>query len=99
MTITSTRRPADRIRAPLLAVLFLATLAIHGAANAMPAYSRQYNISCVVCHSAYPKLNAFGEQFAADNFRMPQWKEVSTVEVGDDLLRLPKFPPFAVRAQ
>lgn len=67
--------------------------------DAMPAFARQYNISCVVCHDAFPKLNAFGEKFAADNYRMPQWKETSTVEVGDDMLRLPKFPPFAVRAQ
>jgi hypothetical protein len=85
--------------APLLAALFIVLLASYGTAWGMPAFARQYNISCVVCHDAFPKLNAFGEKFAADNYRMPQWKEVSTVEVGDDMLRLPKFPPFAVRAQ
>jgi len=79
--------------------LFAFILAICDSAYAMPGYARQYGISCVVCHSAYPKLNGFGEKFADDNSRMPQWKEVSTIEVGDDLLRLPKFPPFAVRAQ
>jgi hypothetical protein len=83
------------------AIPLLALVTMFGAqpALSMPAFARQYNISCVVCHSAFPKLNAFGEKFAADNYRMPQWKESSTIDVGDDLLRLPKFPPFAVRAQ
>lgn len=67
--------------------------------GAMPAFARQYNISCAVCHDAFPKLNAFGHKFAADNYRLPQWKETSTIDVGDDMLRLPKFPPFAIRAQ
>jgi hypothetical protein len=87
------------VRRAAIPVWVLAGILGADTALSMPAFARQYNISCVVCHSAFPKLNAFGEQFAADNYRMPQWKEASTIDVGDDLLRLPKFPPFAVRAQ
>lgn len=69
------------------------------AAHAMPAFARQYNISCNACHNAFPRLNEFGESFAAANYRLPHWKEATTVDVGDELLALPKFPPFAIRSQ
>lgn len=84
-------------------ILFLFILlvipTIHQDAQAMPAFARTYNVSCALCHDAFPKLNAYGDVFVANNFRMPQWKETSTIDVGDDMLRLPKFPPFAIRAQ
>lgn len=67
-------------------------------ASAMPAFARQYNLSCAACHSAYPKLNAFGELFAGANFRLPNWRD-STVDVGDTQLALPKTLPLAIRAQ
>ncbi len=86
-------------RLPIIGVLLIAILLFSSEAWSQPGFARQYNISCAVCHNAFPKLNGFGEQFAADNFRLPQWKETSTVDVGDDMLRLPKFPPLAIRAQ
>lgn len=89
--------PASRL--PIIGTLLVAFLLFSNVAWSQPGFARQYNISCAACHSAFPKLNSFGEQFAADNFRLPQWKETSTVDVGDDMLRLPKFPPFAIRAQ
>lgn len=81
----------------LLALLIMS--GIYHDAQAMPAFARTYNVSCTLCHDAFPKLNAYGEVFAGNNFRMPQWKETSTIDVSDDMLRLPKFPPFAIRAQ
>lgn len=68
------------------------------AAQAAPMFARQYGVSCVTCHSAFPKLNEYGEQFAANNFRMPNWKD-STLNTGDDQLALPSQIPMAVRAQ
>jgi hypothetical protein len=94
-------RPATRHRyagALLIvqgALLWVASLQM---AWAMPEFSRRYSLSCAACHAAFPRLNKFGEQFAADNFRLPHWKE-STAETGDDLLALPAYPPFAVRGQ
>ncbi len=78
-----------------VALLWVATLQ---AAWAMPEFSRRYSLSCAACHVAFPRLNKFGQQFAASNFRLPNWKE-STAKTGDDRLALPAYPPFAVRGQ
>ena len=66
--------------------------------QAMPAFARQYDVSCVMCHSAYPRLNEFGEWFAGNNMRMPQWRD-TMMESSDDRLALPKSVPLAIRAQ
>jgi hypothetical protein len=66
--------------------------------QAMPAFARQYDVSCVTCHSAYPRLNDFGEWFAGNNMRMPQWRS-TMMESSDDRLALPKTLPLAIRAQ
>ena len=50
-----------------LLLLFIIMLLIPAKTEAMPVFARKYNMSCNTCHAAYPKLNAFGEQFAADN--------------------------------
>lgn len=83
--------------AALAASLALAPLA-PGAARAIPAFARQYEASCQTCHSAYPRLNAFGKAFVRMNYRLPNWKE-TTVASGDERLHLPKKVPLAVRAQ
>lgn len=87
-------RPATLL-ATLAAVL--ASLLPH-TAQAMPAFARQYNLSCAACHSAFPKLNAFGEYFADANMRLPNWRD-TMMNAGDDRLALPKSLPLAIRAQ
>src|SRR5690606_7331348 len=67
-------------------------------ASAMPAFARQYNITCAACHDAFPRLNPFGEQFAAMNYRLPQWRD-TMMDLGDPRLALPKSLPLAIRAQ
>ena len=79
-------------------LLILLVLIIPAKSEAMPVFSRKYNISCVTCHAAFPRLNEFGEQFVSDNFRLPNWKD-STVETGDDMLALPDSVPLALRTQ
>ena len=71
---------------------------VPGISHAMPVFARQYNVSCVACHDAFPRLNAFGEHFAASNFRMPQWRD-TMADLGDTQLALPKSLPLAIRAQ
>ena len=78
-----------------VAVLWVASLQ---AAWAMPEFARRYSLSCAACHAAFPRLNKFGEQFLANNLRLPNWKD-STAKTGDDLLALPAYPPLAVRGQ
>lgn len=66
---------------------------------AMPVFARQYNVPCGTCHSAFPRLNDFGEQFIKNNFRLDNWREQTTINMGNDRLALPKLPPFAIRMQ
>lgn len=81
----------------LVAVAWLSSFS--QAASAMPAFAREYGVSCTTCHSAYPRLNSFGEQFQADmNYRLPNWPD-HTVQTGDDMLRLPEKVPLALRMQ
>ena len=88
------------IRLPLLSVLlYLASLGWSGASEAMPVFARQYEMSCNVCHAAFPRLNSFGEQFRANNMRLPNWREMTTVDTKDEMLALPKSVPLAIRAQ
>ena len=82
----------------LCTVAATAILAWSNSTPAMPAFARQYDISCVMCHSAFPRLNAFGEYFAGNNMRLPQWRE-TTRDLGDTELALPDSLPLAIRAQ
>ena len=67
-------------------------------ASAIPAFARQYGISCATCHAAFPRLNSFGRSFIDNNYRLDNWKE-NTLQTGDDMLALPKVVPLALRAQ
>lgn len=49
----------------------LLLLAVAPKADAIPAFSRKYQTSCATCHVAFPKLNAFGEAFRNQGYRMP----------------------------
>ncbi len=93
---SSRRRVPTFASAALLAVL---ALPLADLAQAMPVFARQYDMTCAVCHSAYPRLNAFGEQFRDSNYRLSNWREKTTVDTKDDMLALPKSPPLALRMQ
>ncbi len=80
-------------------LLALLCSGISETSSAMPVFARQYDMTCAACHAAFPRLNAFGEQFRENNFRLPNWREKTTVDTKDDMLALPKFPPLAIRAQ
>jgi len=83
---------------PLLFIMLLLFTLIPTKSGAMPVFARKYDMSCLTCHAAYPKLNEFGEQFAADNMRLPNWKD-TTKSGGDDMLALPDTVPLALRTQ
>lgn len=85
-------------------VISIGALAVLGSlaapsAQAIPAFARQYQISCKTCHVAFPRLNAFGESFVDMNYRLPNWREANVVETGDERLALPATPPLAFRVQ
>lgn len=52
----------------LLAVLLFIDLT---PAQANPGFARRFGFSCVMCHSAFPKLNSFGEAFARNGYQFP----------------------------
>ncbi len=85
------------IHAVLLSICLLPGL-LPVTAEAAPMFARKYNMSCASCHSAFPRLNSFGEQFRASNMRLPNWRD-DTLETGDPRLALPSAVPLAIRAQ
>lgn len=69
-----------------------------GEVSGIPAFARKYGVSCSMCHSPVPRLNSFGEAFAANGFEfMPGEAPRDTIDVNDRLLRLQRAFPFAVR--
>lgn len=81
-----------------LLIGLLSFLLFPSIASAIPAFARQYNFSCNTCHAAFPRLNSFGRDFVANNYRLENWKDVA-LETGDDMLALPKTVPISLRAQ
>lgn len=67
-------------------------------AEAIPAFARKYRVSCSMCHSPIPRLNAFGLRFASNGFEFAPGEEPrDTIATGDPLLRLQQSVPLAVR--
>jgi hypothetical protein len=66
--------------------------------EAIPAFARKYQISCQVCHSPIPHLKPFGEEFAANGYRLTEYESPRYfVPTGDDKLSLLREVPLAVR--
>ncbi len=84
---------------PRRAAFVLLLLAmLPSAAGAIPAFARRYRVSCTLCHAPVPALNAFGDLFAANGFRMSAGEaSVDTIGTGDPLLHLASGVPLAVR--
>jgi hypothetical protein len=78
-------------------VLALSILLPHEA-GAIPAFARRYKVTCRLCHDPIPKLTDFGEQFAANGYRMrPGEDPADSIGTGDELLALLRELPLAVR--
>lgn len=73
-------------------------LTLPASAGAIPAFARRYRVSCTLCHATLPRLSAFGEQFAANGYRMAPGEVPSdTIATGDPLLYLARSLPLAMR--
>jgi hypothetical protein len=76
--------------------------ALPSPAGAIPAFARKYQFSCTTCHAPFPRLKAFGEEFAARGFRLEdaaQEPPRAKHDVGDPLLELARDVPLAVRLE
>lgn len=78
----------SRVFPAILGAVVVMTLLWAQPAQAIPAFSRQYNTSCSTCHVDFPKLNDFGKAFKDAGFKFPK----------DDESMI-KIPPVLLGAQ
>ena len=70
------KRPSSRRSVAVGAMSVIAVwLVASPPARAVPVFARKYQTSCQTCHIAFPKLNAFGEAFRLNGYRMPSETE------------------------
>jgi len=62
-------KPKNLFSSVILVILSL--IFFQEEASAVPIFARKYNTSCMTCHVGFPKLNAFGEAFRNNGFRLP----------------------------
>lgn len=68
------KRRFKHIRKPvvILALIAFSFLLLPDAAQAIPAWSRKYDVNCQTCHTQlYPRLNLYGERFLANGYQDP----------------------------
>lgn len=84
-----------------LAVLtFIITSFIASDIFAIPAFARKYNMTCKTCHSPFPKLKPYGDEFAGNGFQLKdQDAPRYYVETGDPELSLIRDLPLALRLE
>lgn len=54
-----------------MAAMAVITLAAPAVVEAIPAFSRKYELACVSCHSSFSQLNQFGDKFKINGWQMP----------------------------
>ena len=84
-----------------LTVLLLITLTFFvGEVLAIPAFARKYNMSCKTCHSPFPYLKAYGNDFAGNGFQLKD-KDAPRyyADTGDEYLSLIRDLPLAIRLE
>ncbi len=67
---------------------------------AIPAFARKYSMTCKTCHSPFPKLKPYGDEFAANGFVLAD-KDAPRyfLETGDKELSLLRDLPVALRLE
>ena len=68
--------------------------------SAVPAFARKYRMSCTTCHTPFPKLKPYGDDFAGNGFELEdQDAPRYMVETGDEKLDLIRDLPLAIRME
>lgn len=82
----------------LLCLLLFLSHTVNEKLFAIPAFARKYNMTCKTCHAPFPKLKAYGDEFAGNGFVLKD-KEAPRyyVETGDTELSLLRDIPLALR--
>jgi hypothetical protein len=53
------------------ACVLVALLLAPATSNAIPAFARKYGFNCNMCHTAYTKLNDFGQRYRDNGYQIP----------------------------
>lgn len=69
---------AKRVAVATLIAL-LAVVALPREARAVPLFAQRYHLRCSVCHNVLPELNAFGNNFRDNGYRLPLPKHGTTI--------------------
>jgi len=68
--------------------------------QAIPAFARKYQMTCKTCHSPFPKLKDYGEEFAGNGFVIKDKDSPRYyIDTGDDFLSLLRDVPMALRME
>lgn len=80
----------------ILSLVLLAVLTSE--ALSIPAFARKYSMSCKVCHTPFPKLKPYGDDFMNNGYVIKD-KETPryNIDTGDSLLSLLRELPIAIR--
>ncbi len=52
-------------------VLIVLPLVVPAPGQAIPAFARKYGFNCMMCHTAYPKLNDWGQRYRDNGYQLP----------------------------
>lgn len=67
---------------------------------AIPAFARKYNMTCKTCHSPFPALKPYGNDFAGNGFQLTDQEAPRYyVDTGDPELSLIRDFPIAARLE
>ena len=55
----------------VLAAVAVSAFAAPAGVEAIPAFSKKYELACASCHDSFPLLNEFGEKFKINGWQMP----------------------------
>ena len=80
-----------------LGLTVLAAAVLAAPADAIPAFARKYSLTCMTCHDPVPRLNSFGDRFAAQGYALSPDDTTGMTTLGDPLLLLNTSLPIAIR--
>lgn len=84
----------------LLAISFMIIIFFVNDLLAIPAFARKYNMTCKTCHTQFPALKDFGNEFAGNGFILKdQDAPRYFVDTGDPELSLIRDIPLALRLE
>jgi len=82
---------------PVSLLFFIVFLLMCGNVNATAQWAKKFSLSCNTCHTVFPRLNTFGEEFLANGYQLEStykknWEDQYSINAGgvflDDLQNL-----------